>query len=239
MKGGIFVTGTDTGVGKTVVAAAIAARLRAEGVDVGVMKPVLTGVPARPSGRDDSDTRALMRAAGVDDPQRLVTPYRLRHPLSPLAAGRLQGVRVRLSVLTAAYRELQRRHAFMVVEGIGGLAVPITPRVTVLDLAAAFGLSLLVVARAGLGTLNHTALTVAYARARRIRLLGIIINETRRGRGGLAERTNPRLLEEICGLPVLARIPYLADSRKGRRRSGGRVNLAARYIPVGKMLKAP
>jgi dethiobiotin synthetase len=209
MDKGIFITGTDTGVGKTMVAAALASYLKSTGLDVGVMKPVHTGcrlIHSRPSG---GDTRLLIQSAGVKDPPEMVTPYCLRHPLAPWTASQLEGVKIKTSVLLKAYRELCRRHAFIVVEGIGGLAVPITARMNVVDLALRFELPLLVVTRPGLGTLNHTQLTLEYAKAKKVPVKGMVINQSEKRAAGMAEKTNSVLLAALCKVPVLANIPFI------------------------------
>jgi dethiobiotin synthetase len=204
MTRSLFVTGTDTGVGKTVVAAGIAAALRRRGVDVGVMKPFATGV-RRVSG----DAELLRRAAGADDPVDLVNPVRLGPPLAPSVAARLTGRRVDLRAVFSAFRSLASRHECLVVEGVGGLLVPVRDRVPVAEVARRMGLPILVVTRATLGTINHTLLTVLAARARGLRVLGLVINHPAKSRRGLAERTNPEALRRETGLPVLAQIPYL------------------------------
>ncbi len=209
MNRGIFITGTDTGVGKTVVAAALASYLKSTGLDVGVMKPVQTGCRLNHSRLLRNDTRLLMQAAGVKDSSKLVTPYCLRHPLAPWTASQMEGVKIKLSVLLKAYWELCRRHLFMVVEGVGGLAVPITARMNVADLALYFKLPLLVVTRPGLGTLNHTLLTLEYARARKIPVKGIVINQSEKRTAGWAEKTNPAVLTALCKVPVLGSVPYI------------------------------
>lgn len=240
MDKGIFITGTDTGVGKTVVAAALVAYLRSTGLDVGVMKPVHTGCRLSRSRSMGEDTRLLMRAAGSQDPPEMITPYCLRHPLAPWAASRMEGVRIRASVLLRAYRELCRRHPYLIVEGIGGLAVPITARMTVLDLAQRFGLPLLVVARPGLGTLNHTRLTIEYAKIRKVPVKGIILNETERRRSGLAERTNPALLEVLCKTPVLGKIPFIEGLKHNRLGlDGGMEEVVRRHIRIGQLMHLP
>lgn len=220
LRGGVFVTGTDTGVGKTAVAAGLAAGLRRRGVDAGVMKPVQTGFsPAeRDVGRGDG--AFLARVAGVDDPPALVTPVCLPAPLAPAVAAELVGAEVDLRAIRAAFRELRSRHAFLVVEGAGGLAVPIrsgaalaegcgsAPRAVLMaDLAALLGLPLLIVARPGLGTINHTLLTASFARARNLPVLGVVVSGYDEATAGLAERTNPRVIAELSGLPVLGVVP--------------------------------
>lgn len=207
VNGGCFVTGTDTGVGKTAVAAGLAAALRRRGVDAGVMKPVQTGVtPAeRDAGRGDG--AFLARVAGLDDPPDWVTPVCLEAPLAPSVAAALAGTEVDVEAIAAAHRRLAARHAFMVVEGAGGLAVPVAPGVLMADLAARFGLPLLIVARPGLGTVNHTVLTVAFARQRGLGVLGVVINGYDEAAGGPAERTNPGVIAALTGLPVLGLVP--------------------------------
>ena len=239
MDKGIFITGTDTGVGKTVVAAALASYLRSTGLDVGVMKPVHTGCQSIRSGPIGHDTRLLMLAARVQDPPELITPYSLKHPLAPWPASQMEGVKIRTSVLLRAYQELCRRHPFLIVEGVGGLAVPITAHMTVLHLARLFGLPLLVVTRPGLGTLNHTQLTIEYAKSRKVPVKGIIINETERKRSGLAERTNPALLAALCKTPVLGRIPFLKgllNSGLGLHRTG---KIICRHIRMRELMQFP
>lgn len=171
---GIFVTGTDTGVGKTLVTAALALYLRRRGVDVGVMKPVETGV--EDPTRLGPDAELLQWAAGSNDEAELVSPVRLQAPLAPSVAARQEGVAIEMEQLLAAARELGRRHEFLLIEGAGGLMVPIAGGLLMADLAAQTGLPLLVVARPNLGTINHTLLTTFAAQAMQIPLAGFMIN---------------------------------------------------------------
>lgn len=205
MSGALLVTGTDTGVGKTVVAAGLAAALRRRGVDAGVMKPFASGARR---GRSE-DAERLRAAAGVEDPLDLINPVLFRLPLAPSVAARLEGRTVDVAAARAAFRTLSRRHDRLVVEGVGGLLVPIRARWTVAHWARAWRLPLLVVARPALGTINHTALTVHAARSFGLRVLGLVVNHHARTRAGLAERTNPAALAAETGVPVLAEIPYL------------------------------
>ena len=215
---GFVVTGTDTGIGKTVVTAGLAAALIREGVDVGVMKPFATG--ARTIGRRlvSEDARFLQRAAGSEDPLDLINPICLKPPLAPSMASKVAKKPIDLRLVWSALRTLTRRHSIMLVEGVGGLLVPLIPRFTVAHFARRLRLPLLIVARPGLGTLNHTALTVHAARSFGIPVRGLILNASTRTRRGLAERLNPAALEEETGVPVLAEIPYLgADPARALR----------------------
>ncbi|MHC4605393.1 MAG: dethiobiotin synthase [Planctomycetota bacterium] len=201
----IFVTATDTGIGKTFVAAGLAAALARRRADVGVMKPIATGTRGL-----SGDTRKLRRAARTNDAYELITPIRLALPLAPSMASRepldLQPVR-------DAYRTLRSRHRTMIVEGIGGILVPIRDRYTVADLARHLSLPLIIVARPTLGTINHTALTVETARKRGLRVLGVVVNHYRNFRAGPAVRRNPAAIEKLCRVPVLGVVPYRAGPR--------------------------
>lgn len=236
---GIFVTGTDTGVGKTVVAVAIAFYLRSMGIPVGVMKPVQTGCRRTRRKLLGDDTRFLIQAAGVQDPPERITPYRFRHPLAPWTVSRLERVRIKASTLLRSYERLRRQYNYMVVEGAGGLAVPITAHMSFLDLAKLFGLPLLVVARPGLGTLNHTRLTVEYARRHHVPVQGIVLNQTEKRRTGLAEKTNPYILRRICQVPVLGNIPYIDGLSRSSQSSGETIRKVVQHIRMDKLVKIP
>ena len=220
---GIFVTATDTEVGKTFVAAGLARALKAQGVDVGVMKPVASGGTKTDSGLVCDDARQLAEAADALDELALVNPVCLEAPLAPLVAARLEGTRVELGAVWRAYETLATRHEFLVVEGIGGLLVPIDEGATVLDLITMFRLPALVVTRPTLGTINHTLLTVRYAREHGVDVVGLVINAAERPRPEPVEgrpepvtpsqavETNPAILEEWSKIPVLANLPYNPD----------------------------
>ena len=203
---GLFVTGTDTGVGKTEVAAALVAGWRARGLDVGAMKPAQSGV--EDGERTDADR--LREAAGGADPMALVCPYSLRAPLAPAVAARLEGVEISLDHVIACARELAARHRALVVEGAGGLLVPLTESHTYADLAVALGLPVLVVARAGLGTVNHCALTVEALRARGLGVAGVVLNRAAPG-GDPSEPHNAAEIERLTGARVLASLPHEPD----------------------------
>ena len=211
MTPSIFVTGTDTGVGKTVVAAGIATALQRRGVDVGVMKPVATGARRRGDRLVSEDAEFLVRAAGVGDPLELVNPICLRPPLAPSVAARVSRRPIDLRLVWKAYRALSAAHECLVVEGVGGLLVPILERYPVARLVRRLGLPLLVVTRPTLGTINHTSLTVQAARAHGLRVLGLVVNHHARFRIGLAERLNPAALEREADAPILGEVPYLGD----------------------------
>ena len=179
MKAGIFITGTDTDVGKTVVAVGLALALKERGLKVGVMKPIATGCHGDDRHLISSDAVCLWEAAENEYPT-LTNPIRFRNPLAPHVASSLEKKEVDLKQIRRAYQELQKQCDFMIVEGIGGLFVPITRDYFVANMIREFNLPLVIVSRVGLGAINHTLLTVDAALIRGFDIKGIIFN--RKGR---------------------------------------------------------
>jgi len=215
MTQGIFITGTDTNVGKTYVATGIAAALGCRGVDVGVMKPVETGCTRRAGRLVPRDALRLMKAAKVRDSIELVVPYRFRKPLAPSIAAEREGERINPARICDAFNILSKKHDFLIVEGAGGIMVPLTENYSYLDLAKALGLQVLIVARPGLGTINHTLLTIAALRQRRIAIAGVIINYAEDCKLGLAEKTNPAAIKKISGVRIAGIVSYGSCSFDG------------------------
>lgn len=213
---GIFITGTDTGVGKTYIAAGIAYALRQRGINVGVMKPAETGCKAGPDGLlIPEDGLTLMKAAGVDDPLQLVNPYSLALPLAPSVAAAIENRVIDLEVIMSAFDTLSKRHDFMLVEGAGGIMVPLLKDYLYLDLAVDLNLPVLVVSRPRLGTINHTLLTISALRSRSLDVTGIVINYSEDIPTGLAEKTSPAVIEDISGVTILETI-YFGSRDFGR-----------------------
>jgi dethiobiotin synthetase len=200
---GLFVTGTDTGVGKTYLSAGIATALISRCVDVGVMKPAETGCIMRVGRLVPKDSLRLMKSARVKDPLSLVNPYRFRMPLAPAVASEREGKAIDPLKIISAFQTLSKRHEFMIVEGAGGIMTPLSANYTYLDLAKKLGLPVLIVARPGLGTINHTLLTIAALRGRKISIAGIVINYAQDVKSGLAEKTNPEVIEKISGIRII------------------------------------
>lgn len=201
---GLFVTATDTGVGKTEIATLLLRGHRARGLDLGAMKPAQSGEePGVPSDAD-----RLLAAAGGADPLDLVCPYRFATPLAPAVAARLEGREILLGHVLACAAELARRHAALLVEGAGGLMTPLTERHTYADLAAALGLPVLVVARPGLGTVNHTVLTCEALRIRGLHVKGVVLCRSARG-SDPSEPHNAGEIERLASVPVVASIDHL------------------------------
>ncbi len=208
---GLFITGTDTGVGKTILAAGLAASLKNSGIDIGVMKPVETGFSAR-----TSDAVFLKKMAGVKDSLDSICPYRFKNPLSPFTAAKIEKVSIRLERIARAYEGLLQNHQSLLVEGAGGLLVPITRQKMMADLALYLKLPILIISRTGLGTINHTLLSVEAARQRGVEVAGVIFNHLS-PRMGLAEKTNPSVMAHFLDVPILGEVPYAPFlRRKGR-----------------------
>ena len=200
MAHGIFITGTGTEIGKTIIAGGLAASLKQSGINVGVMKPIGTG--------DTADAQFLKHVAQVDDELSVINPIYLRHPLAPSVAARIEEKEIDLSSIETAFRELNRKYDFIIVEGVGGIAVPIQDDFLVVHLINKLQLPILIVAQAGLGTLNHTLLTVAFAKQFNIQILGIVLNNLHPQPVGIAEATNPVEIEKLTGVPVIGVVPY-------------------------------
>ncbi len=201
-------TGTDTGVGKTTVSAGIAATLTARGSSVGVCKPVETGcVPGHNGERVPGDAALLKFFSRSAAELNLVCPYALRDPLAPLLAAEREGMRLDVELLVRCCGTIATAHDFTLVEGAGGLLVPITPQVTYADFALRLGMPVLLVVGSRLGAINHALLTVRYAESIGLRVLGYIVNFLV-PEADEAARSNVEVLERLLG-PALGVVPYL------------------------------
>ncbi len=200
---GLFVTATDTGVGKTWVACALARAAARRGLRVAVMKPCETG--------DGDDGARLLDAAGRALDPALARPYRFQLPASPEVAARAEGAVVDVARIEDAFARLAADAELTLVEGAGGLLVPVAPGVLMADVAARLGLPLLIVARASLGTVNHTLLTLEAARARRLAVAGVVLCRAVDG-AGPDEATNPDAIGSYGRVPILGIFPHGRDA---------------------------
>jgi dethiobiotin synthetase len=210
MGGGIFITGTDTGVGKTLVACGLAAFLKESGYKVGVMKPAETGCVERDSKPFPQDAFYLKEASGCEEPLERICPYRFAEPLAPSMAAQRAGVKIDISYLQTLYGEIRKKHDVTLVEGAGGLLVPIVPAYTYADLAKLLKLPLLVVAANRLGVVNHLLLTLEHSSCRELRVLGYVLNHLD-GRPSLAAETNAEALISLTAVPCLGEIPFIEE----------------------------
>jgi dethiobiotin synthetase len=232
---GIFITATDTGVGKTLITSALVARLTQRGIDVGVMKPIETGVSR--SIKAQSDGARLRRAAGSHDPIAEVCPYVFRLPVAPLSAARAEKTTVRMATILRAFCALRKKHALVVVEGVGGLHVPITGTADVLNLVQRMRLPAIVVGPSGLGGINHALLTLHALRQKKIPILALVLNQRQPAQTKTArvqEQSTVSLLRRLAGVPVVGPIPY--SPSVNRNWNEGLVRLAG-TAPITKLAR--
>lgn len=196
---GIFVSGTDTGIGKTWVSCRLAEAWAARGLRVGVFKPAESG--------DGGDAKALIKAARSSLPLDLVRPYAFRRPLAPAMAAALEGKRVSMAGLRRCYRQIEAESDRVLVEGAGGLLVPYAPGLDGAALAQRLGLPLLIVARAGLGTINHSLLTLEAARQRGLKVLAVILNGPHDAKDP-SIRLNAEAIRSLGRVRVLGPLPW-------------------------------
>jgi len=204
-----FITATDTGVGKTTVTAALAASIKKSGIDVGIMKPVATGVMQK-TGFKSSDVSILYHATKVTDPENEINPIFMPLPVSPYDASKMLDVTFDKKIIFEQFTKLKNKHEMMLVEGIGGIMTPLTRDYFVADLIKDLGLETIVVTRSTLGTLNHTMMTIKTCNDYKIPIKGIIVNNYDED-GGPAERNAPTTIHEITGVPILGVLPYIRD----------------------------
>jgi dethiobiotin synthetase len=209
MKKGYFITGTDTGVGKTVVTAALATILRKQGFKVGVMKPVETGCQREHGRLLPQDALFLRTVAHCSAPLELIAPYTFAEPLAPALAAEREGSKIEISTIRSCYERLQAEHDIVLVEGAGGWLVPLNEDLTMQDIAIELHLPVFIVARNVLGMINHTALTVANVR-QRCTILGVIINCTKPPDPlDIAVQTNEEALKRWVQAPFYCQFPCL------------------------------
>ena len=208
MRRGVFVTGTDTGVGKTLASCALLHALRAAGVRAVPMKPIAAGAVQTPAGPANDDTLALLDAAGLDLTWApAVTPVLLREPMAPHIAADREGRALSLDFLAGALERLASAGDFLVVEGVGGFRVPLADGLDTVDLARAVNLPVVLVVGLRLGCLNHALLTADSVRAAGLPLAGWIANAIDPEMPVREE--NVQALRERLGAPLLGRIPYI------------------------------
>jgi len=236
MSEGIFITGTDTEVGKTLIAAGLVAALSGQGIDVGVMKPLESGAPSFGSAPIPRDALYLKEIAGVHDDLDLINPYCFQAQLAPGVAAEKEGVEVDLQRIKGMYDELRGRHQFMVVEGAGGLLVPIAQGILLPELIKLLGLPLIVVARSTLGTINHTLLTLFYCQREGLEVAGLIMSKSTPD-ADPSEASNARVVAQYSGVPVLGSFPYLRDYAGVKGNRAFLAQLFTEHIVMEKLLK--
>jgi dethiobiotin synthetase len=205
---GLFITGTDTGVGKTLIAGAIAKIISQSGKQVGVFKPVATGCRKTKAGLVSEDAEFLKNCTNAELGLDVINPVKFEIPAAPPACEKAENKKVSIKKIAAAYEQICQKSDFVIVEGIGGIKVPITAQIDVLKLAKAFKLPVVFVARPNLGTINHTLLTIDAIRRAGLSLAGVVINGYDEKTKDFAEQTNARIIEKLGKVKILAVVPF-------------------------------
>ncbi|MGD0785543.1 MAG: dethiobiotin synthase [Sedimentisphaerales bacterium] len=205
---GVFITGTDTGVGKTLIAGAIAKIFLQKGKKIGVFKPVATGCKKIKNSLVSEDAQFLAQCANSKLAIDIINPVTFKTPASPFACEKAENKKVDLKKIADVYRQICKNSDFVIVEGIGGVKVPITDRCDVLDLARAFKLPVVIVARSKLGTINHTLLTIDAIRGAGLLLAGVVINGYDEKANDFAGKTNAQLIAKLGKVRILAVVPF-------------------------------
>lgn len=204
-----FITGTDTGVGKTSITAGIAGSMRKIGIDVGVMKPIATGFLQK-SGFKSTDVAKLVEVSSIKDSEDLINPVFLPLQTSPYDATKLLGLSVDMPLIFEQFKKLLSLHEILLVEGIGGIMTPITKNFFVADMIKGMGIETIIVTRATIGTLNHTVMTCKVCKDYGIKARGLVINNFDE-KGTPAEKNAPKTLYELTNVPILGTVPFIKD----------------------------
>ncbi|MCA1766524.1 MAG: dethiobiotin synthase [Desulfobulbaceae bacterium] len=219
----LFITATDTGVGKTMVSGLLLGFLRDKGIDAGYQKWASTG-----ARENCPDLTTCLKISGLKPEPGLLdrqAPYRFAFPASPHLAAELEKRKIEPARIIAAYREMTKRHEVLVVEGVGGLLVPLNRDLLLVDLVARLRLPVIVVARSGLGAINHTLLTIEALKAREIGIAGAIFTDSA-DEDEVIVRDNMRFIAETGGIEVLGRLPYCPEKKE----------LIREFVPIGEKI---
>ena len=204
----IFITGTDTDVGKTYITAGLAVSVRKMGIDVGVMKPFAAGL-AQKKGFKSEDVEILSTAAQVNDPENLVSPQFFPIPASPYTAWKNLKIKPKIPTILSSFKKLSKLHEMILVEGMGGVMTPILKDYYVTNLIKEMKIPAVIVTRSKIGTVNHTVMTVRMCEKYKIPIKGIIINDF--DSDGYKTKELTRDLKNLLGVPILGSIPFIDD----------------------------
>lgn len=224
---GLFVTGTDTGVGKTFVSTLIIGELRAAGLTVGAYKPACSGAVETLDGPVWEDVEALYEATGGLFDRDRISPQRFLAPLAPPVAAKSEERTIHADLLRSGAEWWSGKCDVLIVEGAGGLLCPLTETETFVDLAVSLGLPVLIVARATLGTINHSLLTIEAARRRGLTVAGVVLNEVVPAGDDASVATNADEITARTGIPVLGVVPHGRPARLLPRGTAGRIDWRA------------
>ncbi|MBW2646649.1 MAG: dethiobiotin synthase [Deltaproteobacteria bacterium] len=216
----LFITGTNTGVGKTVVCGCLARFFKLQGINVGIQKWVSTG---NKNTSEDIDYCLKMLGGKREaiDPT-LISPYTFDFPASPHLAAELEEKKISIDKIKKSYHTLQQRHDLLLVEGVGGVMVPLARDYLLIDLVAALSLPVLIVTHSGLGTINHTLLTIEALRKRDIKILGMVFNFAGEG-DKIIEDDNIKIISHLGGIRSFGALPKVDSNEK----------LVEKFEPIG------
>ena len=203
----LFITGTDTDVGKTYITAGLTITLRKMGIDVGVMKPFAAGVPQK-KGFKSEDVEILSNAAQIADPETLLNPQFFPISASPYTAWKKLKIKPKIPLVISSFKKLSKNHEMMLVEGMGGTMTPILKNYYVANLIKEMKIPTIIVTRSKVGTVNHTLMTVMLCQKYKIPIKGIIINNFD---NGYPVKQLKNDLENLTGIKVLGSIPFIKD----------------------------
>jgi len=210
----LFITGTDTGIGKTTVAASLSAFLSLrEKMNVGVMKPFESGLSKTSKDFLPWDAICLREASGSSDDLDDINPYTFEHPLAPEVAADLEHIQIDIDIVDRIYKKIVKKHDIVIIEGAGGVLVPIKKAYFYADLIEKWNAPAIIVARLGLGTINHTLLTSKYMESRGLKVIGVILNNNNETGETLAQ-TNYEVLKRYLNVPLLGVFPYFQNLLK-------------------------
>ena len=204
-----FITGTDTNVGKTVITACIAAALLRKGKKVAVYKPVQCGNLLK--GKIKSPDLAIVKNLTGISENNLFNDYSFKFASSPHLAAELENKKIDINVIKKHYKEISKNFDYILIEGAGGLLVPLTRDYAVLDLISDLSVPALVIARAGLGTINHTSLTINVLKSSKIKIIGIMLNYFK---GGRIEEDNKKIIKQLNGIPIIGIVHFSKNLKK-------------------------
>jgi len=205
----VFITGTDTGVGKTTVTSSLSAFLSLrKKMNVGVMKPFESGLSKRDKDLLPWDAICLREASGSTDDLDDISPYTFEAPLAPEVAASMEHIQIDMDIVDRIFHKIMKKHDVVIIEGAGGVLVPIKKNFFYADLIKKWKAPTIIVSRLGLGTINHTLLTNNYLQSRGVKVLGVILNNDD-GTGDLAAQTNPEVLKRYLNVPILGTFPYI------------------------------
>ncbi len=209
MAKGFFITGTDTGTGKTIITGAVISALKASGINACGMKPFETGCRRQGEMLIPADGLFIKGISEIDEEINHITPYCFETPTAPFVASEIEGIDIDLSLVVSEFMGLAAKYSTVVVEGAGGILVPLKRNYFISDLIKDLGLPAIVVTRPSLGAINHSLLTVKYALHEGLEVAGIVINFCMPPDNSLAERTNPEIIKELSPVPVIGLFPHL------------------------------